>query len=330
LHEDVRPVEFSGRDEFLSHVRKSGIVGLGGAGFPTHVKLAPPPGAAIDSLIVNGAECEPYITADDRFMVERPQQLTGGITLILDALGIPKAYIAIEDNKPEAIRTLEKLIAGDQRAEIISLPSRYPRGAEKMLIYSCLGRRVPPGKLPSAVNAVVLNVNTVGAIYQYFTTGEPLTKKLVTVTGSAVRNPSNIEVLIGTPLSEAFDFCGGFKAPPKKVLMGGPMMGIAQFSLDVPVVKHTNALLAFDEGDAAPPPETSCIRCGKCVDSCPMRLLPLYINSAAVKNNAERLEKYHVADCIECGICEYNCPAKRRIVQSARLGKGILQKNTNE
>ena len=323
-HESVRPKTYASKEGFLSLVRQSGLVGLGGAGFPTHVKLAPPPGVRVDCLIINGAECEPYVTSDERMMVERAGGIAGGVRLILDALGIPRARIGVGDGKPAAIKAVKEAIAGDRRIDLTALRSRYPQGAEKMLIYACTGRRVPPGKLPHDVNAVVLNVSSVAAVYDYMTTGMPLIKKIVTVSGSAVKTPANVEVLIGTPLSEVFGFCGGFKSPAKKIVMGGPMMGVAQFTPDAPVIKNTNAILAFDERDAAQAGETSCIRCGRCADSCPMRLLPLYINGAAVKNDAERLKKYRVGDCIECGACEYDCPAKRRIVQSARLGKQIL------
>ena len=321
----VRPKSFNNKGEFFAHVRSSGLVGLGGAGFPTHVKLNPPQGAVIDSLIINGAECEPYISSDERLLIERTENVIAGVKITLDALGIPKAYIGIEAEKSSAIALLEKQIAGDRRIEIKTLRSNYPQGAEKVLIYTCLGRRVPPGKLPADVSAVVLNVNTVSHIYQYISTGMPLINKILTVSGSAVKNPTNVEVLIGTPLSEVFDFCGGFKSPARKIIMGGPMMGIAQYTLDVPVIKNTNALLAFDETDAKQAAETACIRCGRCIHSCPMRLAPLMLNAAAVRKDAERMNKYHVMDCIECGACEYRCPAKRRIVQSARLGKDILR-----
>ncbi|MDR3121655.1 MAG: electron transport complex subunit RsxC [Clostridiales bacterium] len=324
-HESVRPQTYADKKDFLGLVRASGLVGLGGAGFPGHVKLNPPPGASIDCLIVNGAECEPYITSDYRFILENARSIVSGIKLLQSVLGIPKTYVGIEDNKPAAIKLMEEMTADDRNIEIVTLRSLYPQGAEKMLIYSCTGRRVPPGKLPADVGAVVMNVNSVSLIAEFMETGMPLVKKIVTVSGNAVKKPMNLEVVIGTPLRDVFAFCGGFTTTPEKILMGGPMMGIAQFSLDVPVIKNTNAALAFDVKDAKPAPETGCIRCGKCVDNCPMQLLPLFINSAAVKGDAERLKRFHVMDCIECGTCVYNCPAKRRIVQSARLGKDILR-----
>ena len=325
VYSGAGPKKYNDKGEFLALVRNSGLVGLGGAGFPTHVKLNPPKGVVLDSLIINGAECEPYISSDERLLIERTDNIIEGVRITLDALDIPKAYIGIEANKPTAIDLVKKHITGDRRIEIKTLRSNYPQGAEKVLIFTCLGRRVPPGKLPADVNTVVLNVNSVNHIFQYISTGMPLISKIITVSGSAVKNPSNIEVLIGTPLSEVFDFCGGFKSPARKIIMGGPMMGIAQYSLDVPVIKNTNALLAFDGKDATQAAETACIRCGRCVHSCPMQLLPLMINTASVHKDVERMTKYHVMDCIECGACEYRCPAKRRIVQSARLGKDMLR-----
>ncbi|MCL2059845.1 MAG: electron transport complex subunit RsxC [Oscillospiraceae bacterium] len=330
IHESVFPkgASFSGADgkkEFLAHVRASGLVGLGGAGFPTHVKLNPPPGAVFDCLLINGAECEPYISSDNRLLLERAESIIGGVGLVLDALDIPKAYIGIESNKQSAIALARKLVAGDSRIDVKPLPTIYPQGAEKVLIYTCLGRRVPPGKLPADVGTVVLNVNSVSHIHKYITTGMPLISKVVTVSGSAVASPANVDVLIGTPLSEVFEFCGGLLDTARKIIMGGPMMGVAQYSLDVPVIKNTNALLAFDEAEAAQGKETACIRCGQCIGGCPMRLLPLNVNSAAVRNDVERMKKYHVMDCIECGSCEYKCPAKRRIVQSVRAGKDVLR-----
>ena len=327
-HESVRPHAFDGKEEFLSLVRASGLVGLGGAGFPTHVKLNPPQGAAVDTLIINGAECEPYITSDYRAMVENARSIVAGACAVMRALGIPKAFIGIEDNKPDAIRLMKESAEGmaDRGIEVVTLKSTYPQGAEKMLIHSCTGRRVPPGKLPADIGAVVMNVCSAAMVDEYLRTGMPLIKKLVTVSGDAVMKPMNLEVPIGTALSDVFAFCGGFRSAPEKVIMGGPMMGIAQHTLGVPVVKHTNALLAFSGKGARAASETGCIRCGRCVDNCPMSLMPLYLDAAAAKGDTARLGAYHVKDCIECGACVYTCPAKRRIVQSVRLGKELLRR----
>lgn len=325
VHEDVKPPVFSSNKEFLEVIKQSGLVGLGGAGFPAHIKLAPPPDKKVDTLLINGAECEPYITADYRETIENSWGIISGIKILMEVLGVNNVIIGVEDNKPQAIDVLTRIAKNDDNINTVKLKSRYPQGAEKMLIYALTGRKVPPGKLPSDVGVIVMNVNSVSFISEHVKTGMPLIKKRVTVDGSAVNRPSNVEVLIGTQLSEVFDFCGGFKEAPRKVLMGGPMMGIAQYSLQTSVVKHTNALLALAEKEAKLPQESPCIRCGKCVEVCPMELLPLYMNQHSLKGNTEELKKYNTNDCIECGCCSFACPAKRHLVQSIRLGKAQLR-----
>lgn len=325
IYERIKAPVFSNNRELLEAIRESGLVGLGGAGFPAHVKLAPPPDKKIDTLVVNAAECEPYITSDYREIMENTEGVVEGIKIVAELLGVSNVFVGIEDNKPEAVGQL-KAAAGGRTIEVVALKSRYPQGAEKMLIYALTGRKVPSGKLPADVGVVVMNVNSVSFVEQYVRTGMPLIKKRVTVDGSAVMKPANVEVLIGTRLADVFEFCGGFRSTPRKVLMGGPMMGIAQFSLETSVVKHTNALLTFEEKDAVLPAESACIRCGKCVEACPMRLLPLCLNLNVVKGNMEELAKYHIMDCIECGSCSYVCPAKRHLVQSIRLGKTMARK----
>jgi len=326
VHEDIKPPNFSNKKEFLEVIRNSGLVGLGGAGFPAHVKLSPPPDKEVDTLIINGAECEPYITSDYREIIENSWHIISGVNIVMEELGVKNVWIGIEDNKPRAIKVLTDLAATDDRINIVKLKSRYPQGAEKMLIYAVTGRKVPPGKLPLDVGVIVMNVNSVSFVSEHLKTGVPLVKKRVTVDGSAVKKPQNVEVLIGTQLEEVFEFCGGFKSEPHKILMGGPMMGISQYSLQTSVVKHTNALLAFDQKDSDIGVESACIRCGRCVKACPMNLLPLYINRNILKSNMEELEKYHVSDCIECGSCSYVCPAKRHLVQSIRLAKAHMKK----
>jgi len=328
LYEGIKPPVFSNRKEFIDSIAASGLVGLGGAGFPAHVKLSPSPDKNIDTLIVNGAECEPYITADYREIVENSWGVISGVNILLEVLEVKRVLIGIEDNKPEAIDVLTRIAEKDDRINVVKLKSRYPQGAEKMLIYAMTGRKVPPGKLPADVGVIVMNVNSVSFIAEYVKTGMPLIKKRVTVDGSAVAQPANVEVLIGTPLADVFEACGGFKSEPKKILMGGPMMGIAQYSLQTSVLKHTNALLAFDEKDAIVPKERPCIRCGKCVKACPMNLLPLYLNLHANLKNTDELAKFHANDCIECGSCSYVCPSGRQLVQSIRLGKAILRQKT--
>ena len=325
IHEDVAPPEFEGKDGLFRIVRASGLVGLGGAGFPTHVKLNAPKDKNIDALIINGAECEPYITSDYRSMIENPSNIIEGINIVKTVLGIKHVYIGIEDNKPGAVKAMSSAAEKEDGVNVVVLSSIYPQGAEKTLIYSCTGRRVPPGKLPMDVGALVLNVNTVAMIATYAKTGMPLVNKVVTISGGAVMNPMNVEVPIGTLLKDVFEFCGGFKCSAQKVLMGGPMTGIAQHSLDVPIIKNTNAVLAFDGKEAVVHKETACIRCGRCARSCPMHLMPMHIDLAALKADAERLEAFRVIACFECGVCAYVCPARRRIVQAARLGKSILR-----
>ncbi|HCY36302.1 MAG: electron transport complex subunit RsxC [Candidatus Margulisiibacteriota bacterium] len=326
VYEGIMPPGNIPTKELISAIRESGIVGLGGAGFPTSVKLSPPPGKTLAVLIINGAECEPYITSDYREMMENPQGIIDGTRIIMDIAGIKKAFIAIESNKPEAIKLLTRLLRDDPDIKVASLRTVYPQGAEKQMIYTVSGREVPGGKLPADVGVLVQNINTASFIAGFIKTGMPLIKKRVTIAGSAVKEPKNVEVLIGTPLKDVFEFCGGFAQEPLKIIMGGPMMGIAQFSLDNMVVKHTNALLAFNRIDAELLKESACIRCGKCATVCPMGLLPLYINANMTKGLIEDTVKYSPADCIECGSCSYVCPAKRHLVQSIRYVKAELQK----
>lgn len=318
------------KEDMLAKIKESGLVGLGGAGFPTSVKLSPPPGKAVDILIVNGAECEPYITSDYREMIENSRGILEGTKIIMELTGIKKAFVGIEKNKPKAIKIISSLSKEYQNIDVVPLPTRYPQGGEKQLIYTVTGRKVPIGKLPADIGVLVQNVNTVSFIDEYLRTGMPLIKKRVTVDGGAVVKPMNVEVLIGTSLNDVFEFCGGFKEPPCKVIMGGPMMGVSQFSLENSVIKNTNALLALTEKEAGYRNESVCIRCGKCVNACPMSLMPLYINAYALKGDIEYALKYHFNDCIECGCCSYVCPASRHLVQSIRYAKAKARKLTNE
>jgi electron transport complex protein RnfC len=326
ISETVAPPVIESKESFLSAIRASGLTGLGGAAFPAHVKLNPPKGTQVDTLIINAAECEPYITSDYRECMENTQGIMEGIKHVLKWTGISKAVIGIEDNKPDAIKKLTQAASG--QISVVSLHARYPQGAEKTLIYALTGRQVPSGKLPADSGCLVMNVTSVAFIAAYLKTGMPLIKKRITIDGSAVKCPQNVEVLIGTPISEVFDFCGGYKEIPEKVIMGGPMMGVSQFSLDLPVLKNTNALIALDEKEAKLPQESACIRCGRCVKACPMSLLPLELDRAVRAGNMEDAQgKYHLLDCIECGCCVYACPAKRRMVQTIRLGKDIARRN---
>lgn len=330
VHDSVVPHVNLTKEELLIKIKESGLVGLGGAGFPTSVKLSPPPGKVLDILVINGAECEPYITSDYREMIENAKGILEGTRIVMELTGIKNAFVGIEENKPEAIEKIGLLSKEYGNIEVVPLRTRYPQGGEKQLIYAVTGRKVLAGKLPSDVGVLVQNVNTVSFIDEYVRTGMPLIRKKVTVDGGAVAKPMNVEVLIGTPLNEVFEFCGGLLEQPHKVIMGGPMMGVSQFSLENVVVKHTNALLALTEKEAKLRNESVCIRCGKCVEACPMSLMPLYINAYSLKGNIEDALKYHLNDCIECGCCSYVCPASRHLVQSIRYAKAEARRLANE
>ncbi|MDD3087967.1 MAG: electron transport complex subunit RsxC [Candidatus Omnitrophica bacterium] len=292
----------------------SGIVGMGGASFPAHIKLNPP--KQVEVLIINGAECEPYLTADYRLMLEKTQEIIKGIELVVKCLGIKKVFIAIEDNKPEAIKAFRCF-----NYNICVLSSAYPQGGEKQLIKSVLNKEVPRGKLPFDLGVVVHNVATVFAIYQSVYLNKPLFERVVTVTGSILEKPKNLLVRIGTPIKELIAFCSPLKEEPAKIINGGPMMGIAQYSTDAPVIKSTNGILLLGKKEAAPLPEEYCIRCGACVRECPAGLLPCMINLASERSIWQEAISYGALDCIECGVCSYVCPANRRLVQSIKRAK---------
>lgn len=323
-YEGLTPPVVTTLDEFLGAVRDSGAVGLGGAGFPTAVKLKVEPGK-IDTIIINGAECEPYITSDTRTMIDDVGLIWEGALMLQKYLGVDNLVIAIEDNKPEPIKKMRELSAGDNGITVKTLPALYPQGGEKVLIYNITGRTVPEGKLPLDVGVIVLNCTTVAAIARYITTGMPLVTKCVTVDGSAVKEPKNLLAPIGTPVKALFDYCGGFREEPGKVLYGGPMMGIAIPELSLPVLKSTNAVLAFNKKDAKLPEESACIRCGRCVARCPMELMPFSIETAYKLKKPALLEKYKVNICMECGCCAYTCPAKRPLVHVMKLSKAMLR-----
>jgi electron transport complex protein RnfC len=298
---------------------------MGGAAFPTHVKLSPPREYPIDTVILNGAECEPYLTSDYRLMLEESEAVLEGLRIIMKAVGAPRGIVAVEDNKPQALRKMKAAAAGTG-IEVSSLKTRYPQGAEKVLITNLLGREVPSGGLPMHVGVVVNNAGTARAIATRFSTGMPLVERVVTVTGSVVKEPSNLRVRLGTAFSDVLEACGWFTEPPAKVLMGGPMMGLAQYTLDVPVIKGTSGILALSSKDVgyALPAEPSCIRCGRCVDVCPMNLIPTYLASYAHAGKWESLQGFNIDDCIECGCCTYTCPTRNPIVQLIKTGKAQL------
>jgi electron transport complex protein RnfC len=315
------------RDAIRKAVREAGIVGLGGATFPTHVKLSPPSEKKIDAVIINGCECEPYLTVDHRLMLERPGDILSGAGVIARAVGADRIILGIENNKPDAIESLraEASEQGLAAVEIVSLKTKYPQGGEKMLIKAILGREVPSGGLPMDVGVVVHNVGTAAAIAEALESGKPLIERVVTVTGSGVREPKNLLVRIGTSFAEVIEQCGGLTEDAAKIIMGGPMTGTAVSSLEVPVVKATSSILVLGRKDAGTFVENSCIRCGRCIQSCPVGLMPNCLADFTKLKNWERVEEYRVADCIECGCCSYVCPARIFLVQYFKVAKRELQ-----
>ncbi|MFW6113850.1 MAG: electron transport complex subunit RsxC [Actinomycetota bacterium] len=312
-------------EDIRGAIRDAGIVGLGGATFPTHVKLSPPKENPIDTVIINGSECEPYLTSDYRLMLEKTELILEGLRIIIKTVGAGRGIVAIEDNKPEALQRMRASAEGTG-IEVVSLRTKYPGGAEKVLITNILGREVPSGGLPMHVGVVVNNTGTAHAIARYFDEGMPLVERVVTVTGSIIERPSNLMIPLGTSFSAAVEACGGLKEEPAKVIMGGPMMGLAQYTLDVPVIKGTSGILSLSKEEAGyrVPSEPVCIRCGRCVDACPMNLIPTYLASYTHTGKWDELRRFNINDCIECGCCTYVCPTKNPIVQLVKTGKAEL------
>ncbi len=326
IDESVKVPEVTDLQSFAAAIRASGLVGLGGAGFPTHVKLMPKNLDEVTTLLVNGAECEPYITADNRAMLEDTDDIVEGIKLVKKYMNLSTVIIGIEDNKPQAIAKLQAAVADIEGASVKALKAQYPQGGEKVLIYECTGKIVPEGKLPSDVGCVVMNVSSIAFVAKYMRTGMPLITKRLTVDGDAIAEPKNVEVAIGTSFSDVIDFCGGFKTEPKKIIMGGPMMGFAVPTINYPVLKNNNAILAFSAAKAAEAekPETPCIRCARCVNACPFSLMPAAIEKAYKAGNVDALKALKVNLCMECGCCAYVCPAKRNLVSVNRLAKKMI------
>ena len=308
-------------DDIKGMIKEAGIVGMGGATFPTHVKLAPPPDKKVDTVILNGAECEPYLTSDHRLMLEYPEDVVFGLQALMKALGVKKGYIGIETNKPDAIEKVFEAAKGIEGIEVVALKTKYPQGAEKQLIYACTRREVPSGGLPADAGVVVNNVGTAAAVAKAIKTGMPLIERIVTITGEGVNNPKNLIVKIGTSFREIIEQCGGLKGKVGKVIAGGPMMGITQFSLDIPAIKGTSGILVLSEEEARLPEPSNCIRCGKCVETCPINLMPINISACSLANRHEQAEALNAMDCIECGSCSFVCPAKRPLVDSIRVSK---------
>lgn len=324
----VGPVESLTPEAIRAAALAAGLVGLGGATFPSHVKLAPPPEKPIDTVILNGCECEPALTADYRLMLERPAEVIRGLLAIRKAVGASLGIVAVEDDKPEAVRALTVALSAEPASgvEVRVLPVKYPQGAEKQLIYAATRRKVPAGCLPMEVGVLVHNVGTAVALAEALATGRPLIERVVTVTGSRVRQPKNLLVRLGTPVSALLDHCG-LTGEPGKVVLGGPMMGLAQATTEVPVTKGTSGVLALSPEEAQLPPESPCIKCGRCVEVCPMSLLPLYLAKYATAGFWDEAEGAGALDCIECGCCSWICPAKRRLVAEIRLAKQTILVN---
>ena len=324
LHEDIRPPRIESAEDFLAAVRASGMVGLGGAGFPTAVKLTVKDLSQIKAVIINGAECEPYITSDTRTMLDASEHIMAGARLIRKYLKAPRIIFGIEDNKPECIDLYRRLTKDERGMEVHALKAMYPQGGEKVLIYHTIGAVVPEGKLPLDVGAIVMNCTTLASLARYCATGMPLVEKWVTVDGTAVKNPQNVIVPVGMRMKDVFEACGGFLEEPRKVLYGGPMMGISVPDLNQPILKNTNAILAFGAKEAVLPKSTACIKCGKCISACPLNLMPVEIETAYKLNKMEMLDKLKVNICMECGCCSYGCPANRPLVQTNKLAKARL------
>ncbi len=325
LCRDIRPrenVDALTADELIAIIREAGITGMGGAGFPTCVKLSSGIGK-VDTVIVNGAECEPYITSDDRLMRETPERILRGLAIVQKILQPEQTVIGVEANKPEAITSLQKHLPEGVR--LLTMKVRYPQGAEKQLIQTVTGRQVPPGGLPAMVGCAVFNVATCAAICDAVYDGMPLVRRAITVTGHAVEKPGNFLAPIGTSFADLLIAAGGFHGIPHKIFVGGPMMGIAQHTLEAATIKGNNALTCYSVSDLRVKPNPHCIRCGKCVDVCPMHLMPIFLHRAQKREDLAALEKGNVMDCIECGSCAYNCPAEIPLVQSFRTAKKMLR-----
>jgi len=336
-------VDFSRSAEFKKKIRDAGIVGMGGAAFPTHIKISPPPDKKIDILIINGAECEPYLTSDHRLMLERPRSIIMGTRILMEILGVKETYIAIEANKPDAIKMMERMCGefsgsdtsgkssptqGLTPIRVAVCETRYPEGGEKQLINAITGREVPSGKLPMDAGCLVQNVGTASAIYEAIVLNKPMIDRIMTVAGSAISRPKNLLVRLGTSCKEILDYCGYENADGNAVIMGGPMMGKAQKYLDVPVVKGASGIVCLSKKDVVVLTHRPCLHCGKCVEVCPMGLNPTQLALLAEFREYDDLLKEGLMDCMECGACGYACPARRQLVHWIRVGKMEARRET--
>lgn len=329
LHNTHPDYESLSNEQLISIIREAGITGMGGASFPTHVKIQSALKDGIDTLIINAAECEPYLSVDNRVMLENTAEFLEGVKILRKIFGLKHAYIGIEANKPRAIKVLTKA-THKTGIRVVALHAKYPQGGEKQLIKAVCNRVVPSGKLPSSVGCCIFNVDTACAVYRAVVLGQPVMRRNVTVAGGGVENPSNLNVRLGTSFATVLEHCG-LKEETKKIVMGGPMMGAAQYSLDTPVIKGTSGLLCFTENELSDDSESNCIRCGACVSACPMNLTPNYIGMYAKLRDFDMCEKLNASDCIECGSCSFTCPAKIPLVQYLRLSKqNIIEKRKRE
>lgn len=317
----TRDVSKLSKEEIRNYVKEAGIVGMGGAGFPTHVKLTPKNENEIDYVIVNGSECEPYLTSDYRMMLEEPERLIGGLNVILRLFDHAKGVIAVEDNKPEAVAKLSALVEKEERITVMPLKTKYPQGAERMLIYAVTGRQINSSMLPADAGCIVNNVDSVISVYLAVAQSTPLIRRIVTVTGDAVKDPRNFVVRTGTCYAELLEAAGGFTEEPQKIISGGPMMGQALFSLNIPVTKTSSALLALKKDEVAAFEPGACIHCGRCVNACPEGIVPQKLYPAAMRSDYEAFEKLNGMECCECGSCTFVCPAKLRLTQAFKQAR---------
>jgi electron transport complex protein RnfC len=316
-------------DEMKNLIHDAGLAGMGGATFPTHVKLSPPEGKKIDIAILNGAECEPYLTSDHRLMLEKTEEIIEGFRIIIKILGVKLGIIGIENNKSDAISKMKEVAIKYPEMSVVSLNVKYPQGAEKQLIYALTERKVPAGKLPMEVGCVVQNVGTAKAIYDAVAYKKPLIERVVTVAGNIIHQ-KNLLVRIGTPIKNLIDYCGGFTNSPDKIIMGGPMMGVAQHSLNTPVIKGTSGIIILKSDKTYLGKTTPCLNCGKCIEICPMNIMPNVIASFAQKERFDDAEEFNALDCIECGSCSYICPAKINLIQNIKFAKFKISQKTNQ
>lgn len=328
LHESLEfyptaPLEKMSHDEIIDVIREAGIVGMGGAGFPTHVKLSPKEPEKIEYVIANCAECEPYLTSDYRRMIEEPEKLVKGLKIILKLFDNARGILAVEDNKPDCIATLRQLIKDEPRLSVKALKTKYPQGGERQLIYATTGRKINSTMLPADAGCIVNNVDTIVAVYRAVIEGRPLMERIVTVTGNAVKNPGNFRVPIGTSYEDVLEQAGGFRVTPEKMICGGPMMGFGMFDLKVPTTKTSTALLALTKDDVAALEPGPCINCGRCVEVCPGRVIPSKLADYAEHHNEEAFVANNGMECCECGCCSYVCPAKRPLTQSIKSMRKI-------